>query len=101
LGASLAYFPALLAMIGISALLVGSFPKLAGAVWAVFGYAFMAFYFGKLFGMPDWVFKISPFGSIPQLPAQEMNWLPLALTTAIAAVMAALGIAGFKRRDVG
>jgi ABC-2 type transport system permease protein len=101
LGASFVYLPALLTMLGITALLVGFAPKLSSVIWAVFGYAFMVFYFGKLFDLPEWVFKISPFSNIPQLPEQAMAWLPLGLLTVVAAAFTALGIAGYRRRDVG
>jgi ABC-2 type transport system permease protein len=101
LQAAFVYLPALWLMLGLSAALVGLAPKLAGLAWVVFAYSFVMFYFRKLFDLPEWVFKLSPFGNVPQIPAQERSTLPLVLLLAIAAGLTALGIAGFKRRDVG
>jgi ABC-2 type transport system permease protein len=101
LGAAMCYLPALWVMLSVCVLLGGLAPRLSALNWALFAYSFAAVYFGRLFDLPAWLVKVSPFGNIPQLPVQAFNITPLLLLTALAALLTALGVAGFKRRDVG
>jgi len=101
LGASYVYVPAILTLAGITALLVGLLPKLAALVWALFGYSFLMMYFGRLFDVPEWAVRISPFGNTPSVPVQEFSAAPLIILCAIALVMTVTGFfAGYNRRDV-
>jgi len=100
LNAALTYLPALWLMLGLNVLLVGLVPKLAGLIWAVFAYAFAVFYFGKLFNVPEWAVKISPFAYIPQLPMQDFALAPLCVLAVLAAAVCVAGVSGFSRRDV-
>jgi ABC-2 type transport system permease protein len=45
--------------------------------------------------------NLAPFTHVPQLPAAELTWTPLLWLSAVAVVSMALGLAGFRRRDVG
>lgn len=98
--AAMVYLPALWVMMGISVLLVGLLPKLTVLIWVVYAYSFGAVYFGRLFDMPEWSLKITPFGNIPQLPIQEFNVIPLIVLTLIAVVLTAVGVIAFSRRDI-
>lgn len=99
-GAALAYAPALWVTAGVAAVLFGWLPGAAAAAWLVPVYAFLVGYLGQILQFPDWLNDVSPFGHVPQLPAQEMDWTPLAVLTAIAAALIAVGLAGFRRRDL-
>ncbi|MDR3310923.1 MAG: hypothetical protein LBS90_06205 [Oscillospiraceae bacterium] len=101
LTAAFEYLPALWLMLGLTVLLAGAVPKLAGLIWAVFAYAFAVFYFGKLLRLPELAAKLSPFGYIPQLPSQEFALVPLLVPALLAVAVCAAGVAGFGRRDVG
>jgi ABC-2 type transport system permease protein len=101
LAATLAYIPALLLMFGLAVFLVGVLPKLTALVWVVYVYAAFAAIFLRMFDLPDWLSKLSPFGNVPQLPVQEFDALPLVLLTVIAIVFTIAGVCGFKRRDIG
>jgi ABC-2 type transport system permease protein len=57
-------------------------------------------FFGRVMGMPEWIGKITPFGHIPLLIVQDVNYAVLAVLTAIAAALAALGFVCYKRRDM-
>jgi len=100
--ASFAYLPALFLMFSLSVFLVGIFPKLKSLIWILFGYSFLLFYFGRIFAdkIPEFATKLSPFGTIPQLPAQEFSPIPLAILCIIASGFLIFGIAGFEKRDV-
>jgi ABC-2 type transport system permease protein len=91
--------PALLVMAGLAALLVGFAPKLTSLIWVVFGYAFIMFYFGRLFNLPEFFQKISPFANIPEIPVQEFTAAPLAVLCVIAVGLFVGGVVGFTRRD--
>jgi ABC-2 type transport system permease protein len=51
--------------------------------------------------LPHWVIELSPFQHTPQLPAVGLTPAPLITMFAIAAALAATGIAAFRRRDIG
>ncbi|SCK38402.1 ABC transporter permease [Streptomyces sp. WMMB 322] len=99
-GAALAYAPALWVTAGVAAVLFGWLPRATAAAWLVPVYAFLVGYLGRLLQFPDWMNDLSPFGHVPQLPAKEMDWTPMAVLTAVAAVLLAAGLAGFRRRDL-
>jgi ABC-2 type transport system permease protein len=99
-GAALAYAPALWVTLGVAAVLFGWLPRATAAAWLLPVYAFVVGYLGKILQFPDWMNDLSPFGHVPQLPAEEMEWTPLLVLTAIAAGLLAAGLVGFRRRDL-
>jgi ABC-2 type transport system permease protein len=99
-GASLAYTPALWVTGAIALVLFGWLPRFSAAAWALPAYSFFVVYLGELIEMPDGLTNFSPLGHVPQVPAAEMNWTPLLIMTALAAVLTWLGLAGFRRRDL-
>ncbi|TWT02512.1 ABC transporter permease [Planomicrobium sp. CPCC 101079] len=99
--AALAYLPAILAMISIAVLLIGWAPKLTGLIWLYLIFSFVVVYLGGLFQFPEWVVQLSPFGHVPRIPIEDMNYLKLLLLTGGAAILAALGFAGYNKRDIG
>ena len=56
---------------------------------------------GQLLGLPDWFVKISPYAHVPQLPAAELDWMPVLVMTGIAVVITGLAWWRFARRDIG
>lgn len=99
-GAALAYAPALWVTLGVVAVLFGWLPRATAAAWLVPVYAFLVGYLGQILQFPDWMNDLSPFGHIPKLPAENMDWAPPAVLTAIAVALVAAGLAGFRRRDL-
>jgi ABC-2 type transport system permease protein len=100
IAAAAVYLPALWTMIGVAALLVGAIPKLAALAWALFGYGFFVLYFGMVIpDFPQTAVRLSPFGNIPQLPVQDMNWPPLLTLTGIAAALSIGALFAYRRRD--
>lgn len=101
LKANLVYVPALLVMLGIAVLLIGLLPKAAGAVWGYFGVSFLVTFLGR---MPDvipvWAKKATPFGWIPNLPVEEINWTALGVLALIAFVLMGIGFAAYRKRDI-
>jgi ABC-2 type transport system permease protein len=100
LGAALAYVPAVWLTVGLGVALFGLVPRASVLVWIVIAYAGTVGYMGDLLGLPDWMEDLSPFGHVPLLPAHGFTLLPLVVLTAIAAGLIAIGLAGFRRRDL-
>ncbi|SNR35085.1 ABC-2 type transport system permease protein [Haloechinothrix alba] len=100
MGAALAYAPALWLTGGLAVALFGLAPRLATLTWVVPVYGFVVSYLGGLLQFPEWMNNLSPFGHVPDLPAEELSVLPLLLLTAIAAGLALLGLTAFRQRDL-
>jgi ABC-2 type transport system permease protein len=100
LGAQLVRLPAVLLLAGVAVALLGVAPRLASLAWLPVTWAVIAVAFGPLLNLPDWALKVSPFAWLPRVPDEPVDWVPLALLTVVAAVLVALGLAGFRRRDV-
>ncbi|MFB8051017.1 ABC transporter permease [Streptomyces rubiginosohelvolus] len=98
--AAAVYAPALWVTVGVAVLLFGWFPRAGAVAWIVPVYAFLVGYLGPILQLPVGLTNLSPFGHVPQLPAAPMTWTPLLALTAVAAGLIALGLAGFRRRDL-
>jgi ABC-2 type transport system permease protein len=94
------FLPAMLVMLGLAALLVGAFSRFVTLNWLVLGYSFMMLYFGRLFNVPKWAARLSPFGNVPQLPVEEFRLVPLLILCGIAIVLTLGGILRYRKRDI-
>lgn len=100
-GAALAFWPAVLSMLGLQLLTFGYLPRSTTAIsWAVYGISVMAAMFGGLFSLSEDVIRATPFGAIPRVPAEDFSWTPLAVLLLISLALGAAGMARFNRRDV-
>ena len=106
LGAAMVQLPASLAVAGAAVVLFGLAPRasVAGA-WTVVGVVVLIALFGQVLQLSQWVLDVSPFAHVPKLPGAEVTlhttgapllWLALA-----ALALAAVGLAGLRRRDIG
>ncbi|MEV5606765.1 ABC transporter permease [Streptomyces sp. NPDC052225] len=100
LGACLAQLPAVWTLGGVAVLLYGLLPRAAVAAWGVAGAALLLGWIGPALKVPQSVMDLSPFGHLPKLPGGTMNWTPVLVLTALAAVLVAAGLAGLRRRDM-
>lgn len=98
--AAFAYLPAMWIMLGATMLLIAYLPKKTTLIWIYLGYSFIAVYMGALLKFPEWVQRISPFGNIPQYPAETMDYTKLIAMTGIAVAMSILGFIGHSKRDM-
>jgi ABC-2 type transport system permease protein len=46
------------------------------------------------------VLNLSPFSHVPEIPGDHVSTAPLAWPTLVAAILVAVGLLGFGRRDV-
>jgi len=100
-GAALAYWPAVLLLVGIAVALFGWLPRVAIPVtWGLMAAMWFATMFGEVFGLPTWLLDALPFSAVPYLPLEPMSWTPLVIMTLAAGVLVWTGLARFARRDV-
>lgn len=101
LGAQLASLPAVLVVGGLAVALFGLVPRAASLAWAALGGCFFIGILGPILELPDWVMDLSPFTHVPKVPSADLSAGPLIWLTVVAATLVAVGLAGFRRRDVG
>ncbi|GAA4950879.1 exporter of polyketide antibiotics [Streptomonospora halophila] len=98
--AHLNHVPAVLVVLGLAALLFGAAPRAIPAAWAVVGYGAVIGTFGPLMDLPDAALDASPFHHPARMPVESFDPGPFAALLALAAVLAALGFAAFRRRGI-
>jgi len=107
--ASLNYLPAVLALAGLAALLVGLFPKATPVVWIMLVYCFIMSYLGNIMtasatdqtmkSVFEALLNVSPFSLLPAWPGDDFN-LALSLGMVVVAfILTALGRELYRRRD--
>jgi ABC-2 type transport system permease protein len=102
LGGALVQLPAVWVVAGIGAALFGLLPRLVvGGTWAVLGIVLSITTFGELLRLDQWALDLSPFVHLPRVPAAEFTATPLAWLAVLALALGAVGLAGFRRRDLG
>jgi len=94
------YLPAIWFMVGIGLLLMAYLPRLTGIVWGYLGYSIFAVYLGKLLQLPEWITKLTPFGYVPQIPIDDMNWNNTIILSVIALLFIIVGFIQYKKRDM-
>jgi ABC-2 type transport system permease protein len=92
--------PAVLVVLGLAALLFGLAPRVIALSWVTVGYALLVGTFGALMDVPDAAFEVSPFEHAATMPVEGFAATPVIVLTVVALAMAALGLAGFRRRDL-
>lgn len=85
---------------GIAFFLFGLLPRVVIAAWIVVAYSFVVVYLGGILQFPEWLSRLSPFGHVPQLPAADLELLPLVALTVVGAALIGAGLAGFRRRNL-
>jgi len=94
------YIPAIYIMIAIAMILNAYLPRSTSMVWVYLGFSGFVIYLGKLLKFPGWIAKISPYGHVPQIPVDNMNWTNIIVLSAIAVVFMTLGFMKYKKRDM-
>ncbi|MDT0479867.1 ABC transporter permease [Streptomyces doebereineriae] len=100
LGACLVQVAAVWVVGGLAVLLYGLAPRVAPLAWGVAGVVLLIGWVGPALDVPRAVLDLSPFGHLPKLPGGEMEWGPVLVLLALAAVLVTGGLAGLRRRDL-
>jgi ABC-2 type transport system permease protein len=93
-GSAIVYLPAMWVVIGLAVLIVGALPKAAGFVWFYVVYCFVVVYLSVLLNFPEWMNKLSVFEHIPQIPVENMQFMPIITLTLLSIVLAIIGFIG-------
>src|SRR5699024_10262338 len=93
--------PATLVALGVAALLYGAAPRLMAPVsWALVGLMVIVGNFATILDLPAAVVNLSPLSHPAQMPTESFAGTPVVVLVLIAVAGAALGLAGFRRRQV-
>jgi ABC-2 type transport system permease protein len=101
LAAALVQLPAAWILAGLGAALFGLAPRLAALTWAGLVACLLLLELGALLGLSQWLVDVSPFAHVPKLPGTAFTATPLLWLTGIAVALAAAGLVGLQRRDIG
>lgn len=99
LSAGMGYFPAVLFMTALAALMLGFAPKLGKYVYVYIGYALILNYFQGILKLPEWVQNTAVLSYIPRLASGEENNMALIVLTVLSILMMAAGYTGYAKRD--
>jgi ABC-2 type transport system permease protein len=101
LGAALAYVPAVWVLTGIALALFGLAPRLTALSWAALAVCAVLDMAAELRQISASVASISPFADVPKVLLGQGSILWLVALVIIAAALAAAGLAGLQRREIG
>jgi ABC-2 type transport system permease protein len=99
--AAVAQLPAALVMTGLTAALFGILPRFTAAAWGLLALFLVLQQLGPMLKLDQLVMDLSPFTHAPQLPGHEPALAPFAGLTGVAVLLGFVGLAAFRRRDVG
>ncbi|MGN8244468.1 ABC transporter permease [Cellulomonas soli] len=100
-GAALAYWPAVMVLVGVAVALFGWLPRLAVPLtWGVLAGLWFVVVIGDALHLPAWLLDLLPFSATPAQPLEPLRWTPLVVMTLVAAGLVWAGIARFRTRDV-
>jgi ABC-2 type transport system permease protein len=100
-GAALVQLPAVWVLAGITLALFGLAPRVAAAAWGALGVFLLLGQLGPLLKLKQWAMDVSPYTHVPKLPGAPMRTMPVVWLVVVAAGLTALGLVGFRRRDLG
>ncbi len=75
-------------------------PRWSLLAWGGVAFVFFQVMLGETLRLPDWIDSLSPFWHLPELPVQAFDPTPAVAELVLAAALVALGLWGFRRRDV-
>nr|WGC84422.1 Orf-3 [Streptomyces sp.] len=99
-GAAVAQIPAVLVLVAFTVALFGLSPRFTGLAWAGLGMCLFFGLIGSAMEWDQWLLDLSPFTHVPRLPGGSVSATPFIALLGVAVTMAAVGLAGFRRRPV-
>ncbi|GAA4633188.1 exporter of polyketide antibiotics [Actinoallomurus vinaceus] len=99
--AAIVQTPAAWVTAAIALLIFGVVPRFTPAAWGVLAVFLLLGQMGPVLKLSQAVMDVSPFTHVPKLPGADLTVTPLAALTAVAVAVAAAGLVGFRRRDIG
>lgn len=99
-GAALAQAPAVWVTAALALVLFGWMPKASAAAWGVFAAFLLCGQLGPVLHLPQLMLDLSPFTHLPKAPGGHQEAAPYLWLVLVGAVAAAVGLTGFRRRDL-
>ncbi|MFC0007905.1 ABC transporter permease [Micromonospora siamensis] len=99
-GAGLAQVPAAWVLAGLAVLLYGLLPRLAPLAWAALAVCVLLGQLGPVLKLDQRLLDVSPFTHTPQVLRPAWDATGLWALTVLAVALAAVGLSGFRRRDL-
>ncbi|SCF09534.1 ABC-2 type transport system permease protein [Micromonospora coriariae] len=100
-GAALLRLPALLVVAGVVTALFGLLPRRSVVLsWTALLVFLLLGQLGAVLELPQAALNVSPYTHVPSVPAVDPAMLPLVVLAGVAAALLAVGVAGFRHRDV-
>ncbi|HEX3591894.1 MAG TPA: ABC transporter permease [Pseudonocardiaceae bacterium] len=100
LEAAVVQLPAAWVLAGLAMAVIGVAPEYSAAGWVGVVICFVLAEFGPALNLPQWLMDVSPFTHVPRLPGGTLAGAPIGWLVLVSVVLAAVGLAGFRRRDV-
>lgn len=97
---ALVQLPAAWVLVAVVVALFGLAPRHTTAAWAVLAGFVLLAEVGPLLELDQRLLDLSPFAHVPRIPGDDLTATPLVALLTVAAALAALGLATFRRRDV-
>ncbi|MBI1350708.1 MAG: ABC transporter permease [Actinomycetales bacterium] len=98
--AAVAHIPAAWVMAALVLALFGWLPRAVPGAWGLLAVFVVLGEFGSLWKLADWVLGLSPFAHSPTLPGEQVAAGSLIGLLVVGAAIAALGLVGWRRRDL-
>lgn len=100
--AAMVQVPAAWVLAGIAMAVLGLLPaSTSGVGWGAVVVCFVLAEFGPALSLPQWLMDVSPFTHVPKLPGGALSGAPLGWLLVVGVGLAIVGLAGFRRRDIG
>lgn len=98
---AIATIPAVWLLVGVAIAAVGAVPSRRLVAWLGVAATFGLTILGPTFDLPAWALDLSPLRHVPNVTAAASDWAGLGWLGGVAALLVAVGFAGFRHRDVG
>jgi len=99
-GASLASLPVPLALGGLTTLLVGAAPRFTALSWGALTIVAVVALLGDALRLPEWFRAVSPLEHLAKVPADAFDPSSFSAVAIVGCVLAVLGVAAFRHRDI-
>ena len=97
---ALIQLPAVWVLTGATAALFGVLPRLTAVSWGLLVTFLILGQLGQILEFPQWLLNLSPFTHVAGLTPADVGLSPVLWLAAIAALLIAAGLVGFRRRDL-
>ncbi len=100
LAAAAVQLPAIWLFAAVTVALFGLTPRFTPAAWGVLVGVIALYFLGSVAGMPQWLLDLTPYGHLPHVPGEGFRAAPMVWLLILDAVLIAVGLAAFRRRDL-